>query len=347
MNKFLSSFARAQLPKPETPGSPVLRPPAGVKYVPGERVLLLSVTLPRMSTSQRRIAATFAIEDRIAQPIEDVHVALGPEMAPNQWLVAVIARSDLPQGAAPSHRILPDTLALPVPSEGSWSLVEAGGRILIRRSDGTGLVTQAAALPVLHGLAGSPAITLYAGQIALTHTTAPLPPAALPPRFDLTDRRSQNLRLPPLARRLLGVAAVTALGHLAVQATDVFTLSREQDRLAAQLRAAAGATTDAAIDPLLTRILSLQTAAPQDAFLPLVSASFAALTTDPGAISLRDLTYAGDTGSLTLTLLAPDLASLQQVESDLAAADLTVNAGPATSANGTAEQQLTLQRSGS
>ncbi len=346
MNILFPPFRFRRPPAPEAPGSTLLRPPSGVRYVPGERVLLLSVTLPRMTANQRRTAVAFAVEDRIAQPLEEVHVALGPEMGPNQWLVAVIARSDLPQGTAPSHRLLPDTMALPIPPEGAWSVVEEAGRILIRRPDGTGFVTQTAALPVLHRLAGSPPITLYAGQIALNHTTAPLPPVALPPRFDLTDRRSQSLTLPPLARRLLAVAAVTALGHLAVLTTDVVTLSRDQDRLAARLRDAAGTTADAPIDALLTRILSPQTAAPQDAFLPLISASFATLSADPGSLSLRDLTYAGDTGSLTLTVLAPNLSSLQQVEAELAA-ELTVTAGPATSANGTAEQQMTLREPGS
>jgi general secretion pathway protein L len=345
MNNFFPPFARRRPTPPEATGSPLLRPPDGVHYVPGERVLLLSVTLPKMTASQRRAAAVYAVEDRIAQPLEEVHVALGPEMAPNQWLVAVIACSDLPQ-VTPSHRLLPDTLALPIPPEGAWSVVEEASRILIRRPDGTGLVTRAAALTVLHNFAGTPKITLYAGQIALNHTTAPMLPVALPSRFDLTDRRSHSLTLPPLARRLLAVAAVTALAQLGLLTTDVITLSRDQDRLAAQLRDAAGTTADTPIDPLLTRILSPQTAVPQDAFLPLISASFAALTADPGSISLRELTYSGDTGSLTLTLLAPDLASLQHVESDLAG-QLKVTAGPATSANGTAEQQLTLQGSGS
>lgn len=344
MNKFFSPRMPTAPVDPYQTRATVLSAPAGVRFIPGEKVLLTSVTLPRMPARQRLAAATFAAEDRIARPLEDVHVALGPETSANQWLVAVIAQADLPADLKPGQRILPDTLAVPVPSPGTWAVVEEAGRVLIRLPDGSGLVTGPAALPILHELAGLPPITLFAGQIALAHAAAPLPPVTLPARFDLCNHR-QSLAMPPLARRLLTVAGVAVLGHLAILAADTVLLTRQQAYLASQLRSAAGSTADADTDSLLTRILSPKVA-PTAGFLDLISASFAALTAEPGRVSLRELRYGAQTNSLTLTLLAPDLTSLNQVEADLSAANLAVTAGPATTANGTAEQELTVRGPG-
>ena len=348
MNKILSLRTRTGRTDPANAGTAVPQAPAGIRFIPGERVLLLSVTLPPMPASQRAAAATFAAEDSIAQTLEDVHVAVGPELTPGQWLVGVVARTDLAMAIGPGLRLLPDTLALPVPPLGQWSVAEDQGRVLIRLADGTGLVTRAPGLPLLHQCAGAPAITLYAGQIAPDHLTAPWPAMTLPARFDLTNRQSRTLAVPPLARRLLAVAAITALGHLAILTADTISLSRQQGALAAQLRAAAGTTADAGIDALLSRILAPPPPTVRDAgFLPLLAAGFAAMSGQSGRVTLRELRYGAEGNSLALTLLAPDLGSLQQIESELVSAGLDVTSGPATSANGAAEQQLTLRGAGS
>lgn len=347
MNKYLSFIARVGRPGPADAkigsATPSLRPPVGVQFIPGEDVLLLSVTLPKMSPAQRRAAVAFAVEDHIARPLEEVHVAIGPELAPNQWLVGIVARTALPAITKAHLRILPDTLALPVPPPGNWALWQENGRVLIRLPDGMGLVTNPNALPILHQIAGAPAITLYAGQIALDHSTGILPPISLPPQFDLTDRQTQAFKVPPLARRLATIAGIAALGHLAILAADTASLARQQTALMTKLRAAADAPPEANNDDILARILAPAPSAPEAGFLPLLSTTFAAIADQTGSVTLRDLRFAAVQRSLTLTLQAPDLGTLQQVETNLAAASLAVTAGPATNANGTAEQQLTVQ----
>lgn len=351
MNKYLSLMVRAGRSGPGVAGSalapPSLRPPDGVRFIPGEDVLLLAVTLPKMSGAHRRTAAGFAVEDLIARPLDEVHVALGPELAANQWLVGVVARTvlaaNLPDSSSAGRRLLPDTLALPVPTSGHWAVWREGQRVLVRLPDATGFVTNPLALPVLHRIAGEPAITLYAGDIALVHTVDTLPPITLPSRFDLADGQGQPFRVPQLASRLAAIAALAGLGHLVVLSADAGSLSRQEAALVAELRTVSNAPADVMIDDLLAQILSPAPAAQEAVFLPLLNKTFMAIADRTGSVALRELRYSGAQDTLTLTLQAPDLGTLQQVETDFVEAQLDVTSGPAISANGTAEQQLTLQ----
>ena len=340
--RSLTARRRRPIAAPATANGDVAAPD-GVRFVPGEVVLLLTVELPRMSAAQRSTAIAFAVEDHIARPLDEVHVALGPELGSGRWLVGVIARNAQPKDLPPGTRLLPDTLALPVPAAGQWSVRESAGRVLIRLADGTGLVTRLPGLPVLHQTAGQPPVVLYAGSVPLEHTTAPLPPPVLPAGFDLAISQSRTLALPPLMRNLAAIALLAACGHLAILAADTYALARADAALAASLRIAANAAPDADINTLLARILTAPQTAADTGLLPLLAATFDAIAPQSGTVSIRDLRFAAAQNSLTLTAEAADLGALQQVETSLAAAGLRVVAGAAISANGTAEQQLTLQ----
>lgn len=344
MNKYLRLLPRLTKPSPAPePTTGALAAPPGIRFVPGEDVLLLTVSLPGMSAPQRRAAIAFAVEDQIARPLDEVHVTPGPECAPGRWLVGVIARAALPKDIAPGQRVLPDTLAVPIPAPGEWSVWENAGRVLIRLPDGTGLATRLPAFPVLHAAAASPALTLYAGTVPAPHRRAPLPPPALPAAFDLNASTSANRSLPPVLRTLITIASLAACGHLALLAADTFALSRQTRGLETELRTAANADAGTDTDALLTRILAGPQTATDTGFLPLLTATFTAIAAQSGTVSLRDLRFGAARNNLILTFEAAGLGALQQVETDLAAAGLTVTAGPATSANGAAEQQLTLQ----
>ena len=56
---------------------------------------VLRAALPLPSHRQRLAAAGFAIEDLIAEPLEDTHVALGPEVAPGEYLVVAVSHRDM------------------------------------------------------------------------------------------------------------------------------------------------------------------------------------------------------------------------------------------------------------
>jgi general secretion pathway protein L len=330
-------------------------PPVGVQYARGEDVLLLVVTMPAMPAAQRRAAVAFAVEDRIAAPLDDVHVVLGPAIGDDgNWLVAVIARDVLAR-VAPDRktRLLPDTLALPVPDAGHWSVWTDGNRVLVRTADGAGFATQAAALPMYHLAADRPAIILYGG--ALDGQFGEIRPAALPTRPDFVlDRLDLNiardagraLTLPKTWVRMAAVLAFAALGHIGLLIADTWALGHVRAANAADVRGVLDALGQPAgddIDAAITRTLGQANGADGPRLIAIMTRTFAALSSEAGRVTLSDLRYAADQGSLTVTLQAPDIVTLQGVEIALTGAGFRVTAGAATTAGGLAEQQLTLQ----
>ncbi|NUB42762.1 hypothetical protein GEU84_000050 [Fertoebacter nigrum] len=333
-------------PGPPLPAAPPA--PPGVVWLPGEDVLLLAVELPAMPAAQRRAAIGFAVEDRIAQPLDEVDVILGPALGPSTWLAAVVARNRRPQ--AGGARLLPDTLALPVPAAG-WA-VWAGARVLVRPADGSGFACRPTDLALFWAAAGAPPITLYAGDLppGMAVTARAALPAAIAPAlagFDLAQHRhGAGQGLPRGLGALAAVLTLAVAGHLALMAADVLALSRLSASREAELRVAltaAGQPPGADLDTSLARALAARQPAGQGGFLPLMAQVFAAMAPEAGHVTLRDLRYDAAEGSAQATLDAPDLATLQGLETALAAAGLAVTAGAATTGDGGAEVQMTLR----
>ncbi len=333
-----------------------LMAPAGVQYIAGEDVLLLVVTLPAMTVAQRRAAVGFAVEDRIAAPLDDVHVVLGPAIG-DKWLVAVIARDVLAR-VAPDRktRLLPDTLALPVPDAGHWSVWTDGDRVLVRTDDGAGFVTNGIALPVYHLAAGHPPIVVYGGVLDpqlgdIRPAILPTRPDAVLDRLDLNLARAagRDLTLPKSWMRLAAVLAIAAVGHFGLLIADIQALGYIRATYQTGVRDvlnAMGQPSGDDIDASLAQALAQSNATNGPRAIPMMSLTFAALAPHSGRVTLSDLRYGADQGSLTLTLQAPDIVTLQGVEVALTNAGFRVTAGAATTAGGLAEQQMTLQGGG-
>ena len=322
-----------------------------VHWLPSEQALLLAVSLPRMTASQRKAAVAFAVEDQIARPLDDVHVVLGPALPDGRWLVAVVARDVLAsfQTAAPGMRILPEAMALPVPDMGQWSARVVESRVVLRMADGTGMAVAAPMLRALHGLAGAPGIILYGGQ--LPDGMAAVAEAALPPimraaGFDLRHVGNGAGVLTPTLRRVGLVVLLAAIAHLGLVLAERVMLARQLATAQADLRAAlttAGQPADIDLDRGVARVLAGGQPDKASGFLPLIAAVFAGIEPLSGRVFVRDLKYEADQSTLTLTLEAPDLGTLQEVEVALTAAQVQVTAGAATTAGGLAEQQLLLR----
>ena len=351
-----ATFSAAALPDHDV-ASPLIatRPgavPNGVTFLPSEDVLLLSVALPAMSASQRRAAIGFAVEDDLAQPLDQVHVVLGPQMANGRWLVAVVARQVLAQATVPQgHRLLPDVVRLPIPDTG-WAVQSLNGRVLVRLADGTGLATDPASAALLWAMSGSPPLRSFGGALPdgmAVAETLPLPPALDPDlaRFDLMTAIGpvDGVRVPRRLRLALRVLAAFLLGHLLIATVDMVALTRIQSGREDDLRAAltaAGQPVGADLAASLSQALSALGAAPKTGFLDLAPEVFAAMADHAGQVTLSDLSYAQDT--ITMTLEAPDLATLQQIEVALQTAGLSVQTGAATTREGAAEVQMTVSR---
>lgn len=338
------------------PGLPVL---PGVVLVPAEQVLLLRVALPGMSAQQRKAAVAFAVEEQIACPLEDVHVILGPALPPTAgWLVVVISKSALAMLPAPGkQRLVPDVLVLPVPVEGQWSVWADDIRILVRTPDGAGFACAAAMLPFYHLAADRPGIVLFAGVLdaqfdVLSRADMPstLDPALH--RFDLNiGREGGKGQFARLGRwqPLAAVAVFAVLAHLAVAAVDIWALRQIKATLAADLRgtlATLGQPIDGDLEDGLSVVLARANGTAGARFVPLTARAFAAIDAQAGRVTASDLRYARDQDSLSLQLQAPDITTLQSVETALTGAGFSVVAGAATTRDGLAEQQLTLAGGG-
>lgn len=217
--------------------------------VPSEKVLLLAVDLPLSTRAQRLEALPFAIEDRIADPIESVHLAIGAELAPRQYLVGVVRHSVMAEWLALAdvagleHAMLvPDALALARPAESAWTVEQANGRALVRVGDGTGFALPAALLPAAWEAAGRPPVRSQGEPLAVVidaQSVAPMPLAealAVPALNLRQGRYAQRARSSTFARKLAVVAAAAVAAHVVIAAADTMMLRAIADRREAETR---------------------------------------------------------------------------------------------------------------
>lgn len=338
-------------------GPTVLLPPPNTTYIATESVLLLCVALPEMSAAQRRAACAYAVEDRIAQPLDQVHVVAGPPVPgrPGHWLVAVVAHSVVLVAPPGQDVLLPDVMALPVPEAGEWSVLVIGGRALVRLPDLTGFAVDTTLLPAFWRAGGEPAVVLYGGtlppEIAVRATVA-LP--ALP------DGRALGLNLragrhalrgagvPRGLRSVITILVVAVVGHLALLTLDVTALRRTAVERETALRATLvqdGQPVEGSVDDALAAALAARQPMSTGGFLSLLGQALSALAPESGRILLKDLRYTQATETLILTVEGPDLGALQAVETALAASGLAVATGAATTGDGGAEVQMTIGES--
>lgn len=325
--------------------------------LPSEHALLLRVALPLAAHRQRLAAVGFAVEDSIAEPLEAVHVALGPELAPGEYLVAVVRHAVMADWAPRAHaagaRLVPDALGLPVPPEGRICVRENAGRVLVRRADGTGFAAGLAAFKALWRIDGAPQIVLYGGKLpeTLPVSAAGLMPAQPPGAmgFDLLQERyARNTGgWARMARRLALVIGLALAAHGAILGAETYALQRiAQDREAALRSALAVRMPDLPaglpLDAALARALPQGPGAAENGFLPLLAQVAEVLSPLTGQVALRNLAYDGAGGSLAILVEAPDLATLQRIETDLTAAGIAVSAGVATTGDGAAEVRYVI-----
>lgn len=133
-----------------------------VVLAPAADLLLTRVTVPTASRSRVRKAAPFALEDALAQDIEELHIALGARDADQQWPVAVVERARMDHWLGRLHeaglhpdRVVPEPLALPL-EPGSGSLLLEEDRALLRDQPWSAQVAGRETLP--------PLIELLAGR---------------------------------------------------------------------------------------------------------------------------------------------------------------------------------------
>ncbi|AWN17303.1 type II secretion system protein GspL [Salinisphaera sp. LB1] len=140
--------------------------------IPGEDVLLTRAPLPPIRTASRRLqAARYALEDRLAGRVEQLHFALaGSADRAGGTPVAVIdldrmttVCDALDAAGIEATRILPDYMALPAPGADHWQLAASGDRVLARTEATAGFACDTDLWPIVAGALDAPmAATVYA-----------------------------------------------------------------------------------------------------------------------------------------------------------------------------------------
>ena len=124
--------------------------------VPADGVLLAETRVPGGANAQRaQTAAKYALEEQLADDVEDLHFALGTRRGADLWPVAVIDRAAMiglgERGAAAGLRpqaVVPETLALPLfdpdePPGTVWTALVDADEALVRLGDHEGFVCDA------------------------------------------------------------------------------------------------------------------------------------------------------------------------------------------------------------
>ncbi|MFC1524062.1 type II secretion system protein GspL [Thermodesulfobacteriota bacterium] len=126
-----------------------------VILVPGENVLLTSVELPGGSRKHALQAVPFALEDQLADDVEDLHFAYGASGDDHRINLAVVRdslmsswRNMLAAAGIDPEVMIPETIALPIES-GEWSVLVDSGKTIVRTGVQSGVTTDEAGLDII------------------------------------------------------------------------------------------------------------------------------------------------------------------------------------------------------
>ncbi len=125
---------------------------AQLVLIPGAEVVLTQANIPSKKRQQLLQAVPYALEEQLAEDIENLHFAL--EMQSDKIMVAVIAHAQMSAyiqqlttaGLRPTG-LMPDILAVPKPADG-WGILYLNDMVLVRTGLRTGFAIEADCLDV-------------------------------------------------------------------------------------------------------------------------------------------------------------------------------------------------------
>ncbi|KZX95213.1 MULTISPECIES: type II secretion system protein GspL [unclassified Sulfitobacter] len=334
------------------------------EVIASEHVGAHAVDLPKSGARQREALLTYAVEDRIAAPIDSVRVAQGPGPAgPGGEVVALVCErallNELAQ-SAPDASVLPEFLLIPRPAAEpgrvAWSVWREGERAVVRSSDGTGFAAPLPLLELLWAKAGRPDVLSLAMALPESYAARDLsdnPPPADP--ADLAFSFSRGRRAQGGALRIAGyaalLAAVAVLAQLAILANDTLALRDlvERSKLAAQTAAEQrlpGVVVTEDVDPLLARLAPRPQREARGDFLPLLDEVAGTLATSEIPLEFRRMSWGAEDGALVVLIQTRALDDLQAIQQVLESAGFTVRSGAANASDGGAEAELRIARRG-
>lgn len=138
-------------------------------------VTLTRVSVPGTGGKRTREATPYALEEQLADDVEDLHFALGPAGSDGEYPVAVIARNTLQESLAlladvgiHPQQVVPDVLLIPPGDSDEWQVLQSSDDLLVRQGSYSGLWCPAASAELMlnrllreAGVDGPTQITFY------------------------------------------------------------------------------------------------------------------------------------------------------------------------------------------
>lgn len=302
--------------------------------LPMEVVSACAVQLPTQKARWLRQALPYAVEELLAEDVEQLHLALGESLADGRHLLLAVRRDLLKgwlaqltaQGISVSAIYVDADL---LPRDGLQVLLH-GERGLLGGADELRLAFAASDWSNLAGACSAEP------QLIVEAKPWPLLAAGQTEAINLAQGEFavQKTAVNGQAwRALLGLAGLWLVLQMSFDLAQSWYLQREGDAYAAQSRALYQE-----LFPADTRIVNLKAqfaehlnaaaSNGQGAFFGLLEQAVAALSEAP-QLSVQQLDYNGDGGELALQLRADDFASLEQLRQRLLQAGLQVQLGSA------------------
>tara|TARA_R110001599_G_scaffold125587_1_gene298492 strand:+ start:10477 stop:11631 length:1155 start_codon:yes stop_codon:yes gene_type:complete len=339
-----------------------------IVFVPATEVGCFEVRLPVQGAAELRRSAAFALEDELAVPVEDAHVAIGQPLAGGLRPIHVVDPGQMEEWVASLSmaglkmaRLVADVSVLPAKP----MAVDAGPYILF--STGTQRFAADAALPddALKAMAGKSSQPLEADGAALADRLGvPVTDSSSLPRLaqlaqwaeaggaltdlrqgQFTSRKQADIRIGAWRPALI-MAAAAAIGFLVVTGLEAYAMTR----LAIVLEQHARNTYSAAfpgtpVPSNLALAVRNQDTVPAASRLPFLDASallYEAIPADSG-VSIAGLRYDHQNGRLIANMVYPDFGSDADLKSTLEAKGLGVSLGDSRQQDDQVLGDLTLE----
>ena len=331
-----------------------------VTLLASEYVTAHLVQLPKSSARQQAQMMGFAVEERIAEPLENVAISKGT--APKHIdgvLVFVTAKDVLDQNSA-TVGLIPEFLMIPPPQTAhGWAVWREGDRAVVRVGDGTGFAAPISMLSTLWTAAGRPPVDRLAQVLpnalnARDQSDAPPVPLATDLAFRFANDHARQTKS---TLRILagagGVVVLAALAHLGLLAVDTLAMKQQADQARIQAQAAIqstlpGIALTSDVTPILARLAPTPTSQRAGDFLPILSdvsrVIAARPSNDAASIRFRRLAWGAQDNQLVLLVEARALDDLQSVQQALQANGFRVTTGAAVAGDGAAESEMRIMR---
>jgi general secretion pathway protein L len=315
--------------------------------VPGEQVTLHWLDLPAgLAPAQAQAAARLLAAEASAQPIADMHVAVGREGEGGLRPVALVPAAAMAEWLATlgdsgfePDIMVPDTLLLPMPPDGFVRL--ALHDIALYRGPDAAFAMEPELGDLVVGEAPVAELDQAGYEAALADGLAVplllnLRQAAFARRREWRFQRARIRRLALLGAALAGVTLAIQLAQIMSYTFAADAAEEETRRIAASaMRGKAGAT-DA---DLRSRLAELRGGGV--GFTAIAAAVFAAVKEAPN-VELSALAFGAD-GSLRLTAQGDSPASLANLAGRIQAAGFAVEQAPPRSADGRQVQDMMVR----